>query len=329
MADVLSQAEIDSLLSAMSSGEMSTEIVNNKDERKVKPYDFKRPQKFSKEHLRTLERMHDNFSRTVSNYLSTELRKNVKVQIKSVEQTSYQEFINSIPNPTVMSLFKMPPLKGSIMVEINSDFSYQILELLLGGSGNRNNQRNSKEFTEIEKNIIAGIISGFSVYLEDTWKSIVEVKPEFERLETNPVANQILAPAEPVALLTFSVEFGKSEAYINICIPYISIEKYIGNLIIEYWFKRDREDEDQINHDMEQTVKPVTIETVAELGKTNLTVNEFLDLTVGDVVKLEQTISEPSIIKIGGLPCYYCKVGRKSKKLVVQIVDCVKKGGNE
>ncbi len=136
MADVLSQSEIDSLLSALSSGEITPdEMPKEEENQKVKPYDFRSPQKFSKDHIRTLELIHDNYARIISNYLTAQIRANVKVKVESVQQITYEEFIHSIPNPTILTIFKMAPLDGSILFETNPQFIYEIMDVLLGGSG--------------------------------------------------------------------------------------------------------------------------------------------------------------------------------------------------
>ena len=219
MAEVLSQSEIDALLSALSTGDVEPEQLKEKEEKqKIKKYDFRSPQKFSKDHIRTLEMVHDAFARIISNYLSGQLRKHVKVDIQSVEQITYEEFVHSIANPTILTIFKMPPLQGNILLEMNPQFSFQILDILLGGTGDRDEK--AKEFSEIDKNILANITSEMIKSLILAWDGILEVKPEFEGLETNPSANQTLAPNEPVALLSFLVELGKSTTYMNLCIPH-------------------------------------------------------------------------------------------------------------
>ena len=251
MAEVLSQSEIDALLSALSTGDVEPDQIKEKEEKhKVKKYDFRSPQKFSKDHIRTLEMVHDSFARIVSNYLSGQLSKHVKIEIQSVEQITYEEFVHSIPNPTILTIFKMPPLQGNILLEMNPQFSFQILDILLGGTGEKN--ENTKEFSEIEKNILSNITSEMIKSMVLAWDGILDVKPEFEFLETNPTANQTLAPNEPVALLSFLVELGKNSTYMNLCIPYLSIEKVLDKLVVQYWFKGE---EDELADEVKQKLK--------------------------------------------------------------------------
>ena len=230
MADVLSQSEIDALLSALSTGELEPEELQKEDDKhKVKLYDFRSPQKFSKDHIRTLELIHDNFARIISNYLTGQVRQNVKVRLETVEQITYEEFIHSVQNPTIITLFKMPPLTGTILFETNPQFSFQVIDVLLGGTGERTTI--SKEFSDIDKNIMLQINSEMISNLKLAWEDIIEVHPEVEGIETNPAINQTLAPNEPIALITFSVEMGKNTTYINLCIPYLSIEKIIDKFV--------------------------------------------------------------------------------------------------
>lgn len=329
MAEVLSQSEIDSLLSALSSGELEPEEIEVKDEAKskLKKYDFRSPQKFSKEHIRTLEMVHDNFSRIVSNYLAGQLRKNVKINIQSVEQITYEEFIHSIPNPTVMSMFKMAPLQGSLIMEFNPQFTSRILDILLGGTGARKTQ--IKEFSDIDKNIMANISSELIEGFKIAWGDILKVEPEFESLETNPAVNQTLAPNEPVALITFSVDIGGDDTYMNLCIPYLSIEKLLDKLIVQFWFKNDdNEDDNKLSEKLANGLNPVELELSVELGNSNITIDDFLKLASGDIIKLNTKSNSPINIHIEGEECYIAKPGVIGKNKGVELLDIVDKDVN-
>ncbi|KAI3350312.1 flagellar motor switch protein FliM [Clostridium botulinum] len=325
MADVLSQSEIDALLSALSTGELEPETVPKDDEKhKIKLYDFKSPQKFSKDHIRTLELIHDNFARITSNYLTGQIRKNVKVKIETVEQITYEEFIHSVQNPTIITIFKMPPLTGSIIFETNPQLSFQIIDILLGGSGDR--KIGNKEFSDIDKNIIRQITTGMISNLKLAWEDILNVSPEVEGIETNPAINQTLAPNEPVALITFSVEFGEHSTFMNMCIPYLSIEKVLDKLVVQYWFQNDDEAliaESRVK--MEEGIQKVDIEVFAELGNTNIIVDDFLKLTKGDIIKLDNKSSSPIKVYVGDEKCYYAKPGVTGKNMGVAILDIIDK----
>lgn len=326
MAEVLSQGEIDALLSALSSGDLQPDELSKEEEgqQKIKIYDFRSPQKFSKDHIRTLELIHDNYSRIISNYLTGQVRTNVKVKIESVEQITYEEFIHSVPNPTILTVFKMPPLSGSILFETNPQFVFQVIDILLGGNGT--SQYKFREFTDIDKNIIMAVNKGLISNLKLAWEDVLEVEPEIEGLETNPALNQTLAPNEPVALITFSVEMEKNNTFINICIPYLSIEKVLDKLVVQYWFQASNEN---ILNESRQKLKDrlniVDVPVNAVLGNTQITVNDFLNLRIGDVISLDNKISEPVELIVGGEPCYYCKPGVIGKYSGVQVLDNIDK----
>lgn len=325
MADVLSQSEIDALLSALSTGELEPEQVQKEEEKqKVKVYDFRSPQKFSKDHIRTLELVHDNFARIISNYLTAQVRKNVKVKVETVEQVSYEEFIHSVQNPTILTLFKLPPLTGTLLFETNPEFSYQIIDILLGGTGER--KTTNTEFSDIDKNIMHQVVAGLLSNLVLAWEDIMEVQPEIESIETNPAINQTLSPNEPVALIVFSVEMGKSTTFINLCIPYLSIEKLLYKLVVQYWFKNgDEEQEDDSDEKIREGLNPVEVELSAKLGDTHLSVDDFLRLSIGDIIKLDNKCNEPVKVLVEDEEYFYAKPGTIGKNMGVTIIDIIDK----
>ena len=329
MADVLSQNEIDALLSALSTGEIESDEVGKEEEKhKVKLYDFRSPQKFSKEHIRTLELIHDNYARIISNYLTGQTRQNVKVKIETVEQIAYEEFIHSVQNPTIMTIFRMPPLAGTIIFETNPQFSLQVIDILLGGKGDRKTE--TKEFTDIDKNIMRQITSGMIGNLRLAWDSILDVEPEIEAVETNPGVNQTMAPNDPVALITFSVEMNKRSTFINMCIPYLSIEKILDKLVVQYAFRSgDQSLMAESREKIEKGINKVDVDVVAELGTANITVDDFLKLTIGDVIKLDTKSSSPIKVFVGNEECYYAKPGISGKNIGVVILDITDKEVNE
>jgi len=325
MADVLSQSEIDALLAALSAGELTPDEVPKEEEKqKVKPYDFRSPQKFSKDHIRTLELIHDNYARIISNYLTAQVRTNVKVKIESVQQITYEEFIHSVPNPTIITVFRMPPLNGSVLFETNPQFVFEIIDVLLGGKGL--GKHKMREFTDIDKNIIKVVNTGLISNLKLAWEDVLEVQTEIEGLETNPALNQSLGPNEPVALITFSVEMGKNSTFINICIPYLSIEKVLDKLVVQYWFQDS--DEDIINESKEklrERLNIVNMKLSAVLGSADITVDDFLNLCVGDVITLNEKNNSPVMLTVEDKPYCYGKPGIIGKNMGVEILDIIDK----
>ena len=326
MAEVLSQSEIDALLSALSTGNVEVEQLKE-DKHKVKKYDFKSPQKFSKDHIRTLEMVHDSFARITSNYLSGQLRKHVKIEIQSVEQITYEEFVHSIPNPTILTIFTMSPLQGNLILEMNPEFSFQILDILLGGNGEKLDK--AKEFSEIEKNILANITSEMIKSMVLAWDGILDVSPIFEGIETNPGVNQTLAPNEPVALLSFLVELGRSTTYMNLCIPYLSIEKVLDKLVVQYWFKSEDSFVDETREKITKGLQPVEVNLHVELGKVEIIVDDFLKLVEGDVLVLNSHYNDPVKVFIEDTECFIAKPGIIGKNMGIELLDILDKDVSE
>lgn len=326
MAETLSQSEIDALLSALSSGDIEpSDIEKDEEHIKVKNYDFKRPQKFSKDVIRAIEVIHDSYSRIVSNYLTAQLRRNVKVKIESVEQITYEEFIHSIPSTTVLNLFRMPPLDGQIILETNEEFVLRIYDVLAGGNGDK--KPKFKELTDIEKNIIRHINQDMVSKLKLAWEDVMEVEPILDSIETNPALNQILAPNEPVALITFSVDMFDTSLFINICIPYLSIEKVLDNLVIKNWFTSiDNEQVGEVRENISKTVKSVDVGMKAVLGEAKISVNDFLSLFKGDIITLDKEYDSTVDIYVEDEILFKAKPGLKSKNKAVQIIEYIDRG---
>lgn len=323
MAEVLSQNEIDALLSALSSGEIKEEELPKEEKQKIKIYDFKSPQKFSKEHIRTLEIVHENYARIISNYLTAQLRINVKVKVESVQQITYEEFIRSVPNPTVLTLFKLPPIEGNILFEMNPMFAFKIIDILLGGMGGSNYK--VREFTEIDKGIIYKINESLVSNMKLAWEDVLEVSPSVDGLETNPALNQTLSPNEPVALITFSVEMSESTSFINICIPYISVEKLLDKLVLDRYVSKRNDSDNETRNRVLENLNLVDVTLNAELGKADITVDDFLKLNEGDVIKLSNNYREPITVTVENKPFLKCIPGTVNKHKGLKIIEIIDK----
>lgn len=326
MAEVLSQSEIDALLSALSSGSVGANEIANVEQEKVKQkkYDFRSPQKFSKDHIRTLETIHEKYARILGNYISGQLRKNVKMEVQSIEQITYDEFIHSIPNPTIISNFSLEPLKGNILMEINPQLSFQMLDILLGGTGER--VKANKEFSDIDKNLMIQITTGMINNLSLAWDEVLKVTPNYEGIETNPNVNQTLAPNEPVALITFSIELGKTATYMNLCIPYLSVENILDKLVFKYKFMTETDEFESEMRDMiKYNLNPVMLNMRADIGAAQIRVDDFLKLVVGDVIKLDSKYIDPVRIYVEDKECYIGKPGILGKHIGIELLDIIDK----
>ena len=265
MGEVLSQEEIDSLLSALSSGEVDVEeMQNNTNEKQVKNYDFKRPAKFSKEHLRTLELIFEHYGRLVSTNLPVYLRKNVQVNVASSETVTFSEFTNALSNPVVLGIINFQPLSGNIICEITSNVAYAILDRMLGGQGAP--LEKLRDYSEIELGILDKIMTMCTQLLREPWKNVIDISPILERIETNPQFAQIIAPNEMIAIVTMNITLGDVEGFMNICIPYLVLEPIMSKLTTTFWVaaniskEEHPEHEDMIRQKLRKTKVPVIIQ---------------------------------------------------------------------
>ena len=202
MTEVLSQDEIDQLLTAISSGDSDTDDFKPvSDTRKIKIYDFKRPDKFSKEQLRTVSNMHETFARLTTTSLSAQLRSLVHVHVASVDQLTYEEFIRSIPTPTTLAVVNMDPLKGNAILEIDPAITFCIIDRLFGGRGITGSNKN-RDLTDIEQSVMEGIIVRILANMREAWTQVIDLRPRLGQIETNPQFAQIVPPSEMVVLIT-------------------------------------------------------------------------------------------------------------------------------
>ena len=326
--DVLSQSEIDALLSAISTGEMSADDIKKEDEvRKVKVYDFKRALRFSKDQIRSLTRIHENFSRLLTTFFSAQLRSYVQITVASVDQIPFEEFVRSIPNMTLINVFEVPPLDGNILMEINPNIAYSMLDRLMGGSGASHS--NVDNLTEIETKIMTNLFERSFDNLREAWENIAEIDPILVELEVNPQFLQMISPNETVVVISLNTIIGETSGMINICIPHVVLEPIVPNLSVRYWMQTNtKEMSPEQTQMLEKRVKQAQLPLSVELGVTDITIEDFLLMQVGDVIQLEQKITDPLLLRVGTLPKFTVQPGKQGKKLAIQIIDPLK-GGDE
>lgn len=293
---------------------------------KVKMYDFKRPDKFSKDQIRTLQMIHETFARLSTTSLSAQLRLLVHVHVAAVEQLTYEEFIRSIPNPSTLAMINMEPLKGSAIYEMDPSVTFTIIDRLFGGSGAA--IKMNRELTDIESTVIETIIVRILNNLREAWANVIDLRPRLGNIETNPQFAQIVPPNDMVVLITFETKIGEVEGMTNFCIPYLTIEPIISKLSAQYWYSSVRKGITQENFNViRDNLLDVDVDIMAELGDTEITMQEALDLQAGDVVRLSgHKINSEILLKIGKKPKFKCKPGIFGKRLSVQITDNHERG---
>ncbi len=321
MTEVLSQDEIDQLLTAISSGEVAAEEVSAPaDQRKIKIYDFKRPDKFSKDQIRTVSIMHETFARLTTTALSAQLRSLASVHVASVDQLTYEEFIRSIPNPTTLAIINMDPLKGSAILEVDPAITFSIIDRLFGGQGE--GSKFTRELSDIEASVIEGIIVRILGNLRESWATVIDLRPRLGQIETNPQFAQIIPPNEMVVLVTLETKVGEVEGMMNFCIPYLTIEPIISKLSAQYMYSSVRRGTTTENLNiLRDRLAGIEITLAAEVGSINLTMRDVLALRAGDVIRLQNVrVSDPMVLKIGDRKKFLCRPGVVGNKVAVQVL---------
>lgn len=321
MTDILTQDEIDSLLAAIQSGDQATEEFSSAraDTRTVKIYDFRRPDKFSKDQIRTIQMMHETFARLTTTALSAQLRALVGVHVGSVDQMTYEEFTRSIPNPTTLAIINMDPLRGSAILEIDPGISFTIIDRLFGGKGDPT--KISRELTDIERSVMESIIVRILGNLREAWSTVLDLRPRLGNIETNPQFAQIVHPNDMVVLISFETKVGEVDGMTNLCIPYITIEPIISKLSAQHWYSSIRKgDSDENRAVIQERLDMVEIPLRCEVGEVELSIQDVLQLQMGDVVKLTNTsISSDFTVKVGDRKKFRAIPGRVGNRLAIQI----------
>ncbi|MGI5921885.1 MAG: flagellar motor switch protein FliM [Syntrophomonadaceae bacterium] len=319
MSEVLSQSEIDALLSALSSGSVdANELKQEQNRKKVKVYDFRRPNKFSKDQIHTLQVIYENYSRSLGTYLSAQLRASVQLEVLSVEQLTYEEFIRSIPNPTILGIFSLYPLEGSAIIEINPNLGFAFLDRLLGGPGL--SPARTRGLTEIERTVMERLVQLMLDHLREPWEGIIEMEPGLERIETNPQFTQLVSPSEIMMIVSLETKMGDILGMINMCVPFLVLEPIMSKLSVHYYYSSSAqnvvpENIQAIRNKIEDSYVPVKV----VLGRNTITVKDLLELSVGDVIPVERQIREDMEILIGQKTKFWGKPGTSGNKLSVQI----------
>jgi len=323
VGEVLSQNEIDNLLAALSAGELDVDQMQESEEKQVKDYDFRRPTKFSKEHLRTLEIIFEHYSRLISTNLPVYLRKNVQVSVASSETVTFNEFTNALSNPVILGIINFAPLNGQIIVDLATNLGYAMLDRMLGGSGIP--LEKSRDFSEIELTIIQKILIMFTQLLRDPWKNVIDVNPVLQRLETNPQFAQVIAPNDMIAIVTLNMKIGDVEGFMNICLPFFSLEDVMDKLNPKYWFSTMQENHDENYEEyIETLIRKVDIPIRAVLGKTVVSVSDFMGLQVGDCIRLDSKVDEDMNIYVGNIKKFTALPGTEKDSYAVRITSVIK-----
>jgi flagellar motor switch protein FliM len=290
--------------------------------RKIKTYDFNRPNRFSKDHMRTLEMLHEIFSRGFTASVAAYLRTVAEIKVVSVVQLPFREYTMSLPRPDCIFVVKMEPLDGSFLLEINPELVLTLIDRILGGPGKAPTA--ARELTLIEQSVIEKIINRGMENLQEAWLKVGHFQPKLSGYETTAQFVQIVAPSEISAVIEFEVKVNEVAGKMSMCIPYVVLEPVIGDLSAQKWFTvGKKESTSETVESLTKVMKETRVPFVVEVGAAQITVQDLLGLKAGDVVRLntsphnEIDVLIESLVKLKGRP------GISSKKKAIQVTRII------
>jgi len=322
--ELMTQAEIDALLSSLTSGSANLEAMKG-ETKPIKPYDFKRPSKFSRDQVRALQVMHDNFARMLSNLFSAQLRTLVQIVVATIDhQMTYAEFLNSLQNPTIMMVFSLAPLKGTAILEVSLSLAYSIIDRLLGGPGV--GMEETRALTEIEQSVITAVCGRILEQFQDVWREVIELDPKIEFYENNPMFVQIASPNETVALISLTARVGAGEGFMNICLPHMVLEPIISKLTSRYLVSfagHAAEADQQTRSTIFSELSTTSMDIAVEMGTIEISLGDLLNLQVGDCLRLGRSPNDAIDVRVGPHLRYLARPGTLRKKFAAQIVGVI------
>ncbi|MDR3354947.1 MAG: flagellar motor switch protein FliM [Synergistaceae bacterium] len=319
--EVMSQNEIDSLLQLFSSGgDDDIAKMQEAEEKPLKLYDFRRPDKFSKDQLRAIQMIHESFCRSLTTSLSTMVRSMVSVEVVAVDQLAYDEFIHSIVQPTVIGILEMYPLSGNAILEINNQLTFAIIDRLLGGKGEP--LRKPRDLTDIERTVIERVIMKILEHLEESWSTVVDIRFRFETMESNPFFVQVCPGTDMVLLVTMKIQIGEIQGIMNFCVPYFVIEPLIDKLSSQQWFSSTgRKNIEGVRETLEERLNEVSVPLALELGHSVISLGDVIQMQPGDVVRLDGSTDELLGLRVGNRVKFLSAPGVFNKNYAAQIKE--------
>jgi len=297
-------------------------MTRDSGEYKIKIYDFKRPDKFNKDQLRAIQMIHEAFARQLTTVMSTLIRSIVSAEVASVDQLAYEEFVNSLVQPTVIGTLEMYPFNGNALIEINPNLVFAIIDRLLGGKGEFSGK--TRELTDIEKTVTERVLMRMLELLEESWSTVVDVRFRLEGMESNPFFVQICPPRDMVLLVIMKMNVGDVEGMVSICIPYFLMEPIIDKLSSQQWFvSTSRKGDEGVRELIEKSLDHVKIPVTLELGHTILSLADVYGLEAGDVIKLDEKFESVMDVRVGNYVRFKAKPGTVEGRLAGEITEVI------
>ncbi len=326
MADILSQEEIDQLLEVVDDEDTGEEQTSSKgedtlDERNITLYDFKRPNRVSKEQLRAFRGIHDKMARSLASEISSIMRSIVEIQLHSVDQMTYGEFLMSLPSPTSFNVFSMKPLDGSGILEINPSIVFSMVDRLLGGKGDPYDT--SREFSDIELNLADTVLREIMSNLKDAWAPVTELYPAVESKESSPNVIQIVAQNEIVVMVVMEIVIGHSSGMMNLCYPVITLEPVLSKMASRDFMLSETNAKKSRNKELKALLGGARVKMDASIGSADLTIQELLELNVNDIIRLDRPANDEVIVSADGKERFIGKVGLKRFRKSIEIIEII------
>lgn len=328
MADVLDQSDIDALLSAVDTGEVETEQPESQifsrfrrdlENVEIKDYDFKRPERISKDQMRALQTLHETFARNFGASLSGFLRTIVEIRIANAEQMTYSEFISSLPNPTSFNLVNCAPLDGQMCLELSPLIIYPIIDRLLGGS-NQELFIPQRAMTIIETRLIQRILNRGMTALVEAWESVQKIEFGLGEMESNPQIVQIVPPNEVVVVIGFEIKMTNRAGTMSLCIPFNVIEPLVEKLNAQSWFMAGKHrGEEQWGNQIARRLSDATLDVAGVLAETTITIADLKNLEIGDLIMTEKPATSPVLMTAGGRPKFIASIGQFKGKRALRV----------
>lgn len=318
MINHISDENIEVLLSSLNLDESKQDKENLG--RKVQTYDFKKALRFSQDQIRTLTRIHENFARLFTSYLSTTLRTYVQLTVASVEQFSYEEFIRNVQKKSILGVIKASPLQGRIVMEFSPNTANVMLDRMLGGQGGMSTP--SVDLTEIELSLIDRVFINALNSFQDAWASVVKLSPELKEIEVNPQFLTVSPPNETIILVSMQAKIGDIEGQINICLPHIALEEILPKLSARHWLaSQQKAREDHEIEALEKKLQTTKLEIKALLGKSTIEIGDFLNLKSGDIIRLDAAYEDPVIVLVDNKQKFFAQPGVSKGRTAVQVTN--------
>ena len=322
----LSQSEVDALIGAISAGEVEVSAQEPEIGRPTTLYDFKRPERVGRDEIRAIETLYEVFARNLQASLTASLRTLLDIKVSNVDQLTYSEFVNSLPNPTCFNVLSCEPLEGSFILEINPVIAFPIIERLLG-SGKIASAQPERPITEIEWKLLQAIIDKCLQLLRELWANIQSINFKVSAKESNPQLVPLMSPNEPVIAISLEVIIGEHRGFINLCVPVISLEGVIGKISEQSWFAYKRKEAGSAYQDaITKSLGKAEVNVVVHLADAEITVRELLKLAPGDVITTAYHQNRPAVLLVEGKPKFYVKPGFFKNKRAVRVHSLIPHG---